>query len=691
MNRHATNSLVSARLQAAACPALLAVAALIGAGWSIGEATPGSPSTAGISRQATSDAHPRSEFTGAEACKVCHLVEYDEWAASRHSRMVQPIKPSEVRASFAPGESLSYRGRTFTFERQGARYFIIEQRRGLPPVRHAIEYTLGNRRIQHFMTRQQDGSLALLPPSWDVLRGEWFPQEDIVPTGDSGVEPVQLWNKNCFGCHVSQERKNFDTETLVYDSDWLDFGTNCETCHGAGRSHVERFEALERGEEPPPIVSWQPQKRPLLPFAGEDATNLCASCHQNRYLLRADHGPGDPFFDYFLTALPYTVPPDSPDPTYYVDGRTRRFSNNSFALWLSSCYLEGDVRCIDCHRNGHSINIEENTQLAPMVAGEQLCSRCHASLVESVEQHSRHEAAGEGSSCVACHMPRTVSGVKATMRDHSLAVPVPENTRDYGIPNACNLCHDERSPQWAAEHIQAWFGDIAGRPAAMKLRRRAAAFSAAQHGEPAGLDPLLEIVRDPKEPFVMRASATGYLRAYAEPRALEGLWDALVDPHPLVRAIAPLSIVAHPQGRTLLNDLASQLSDPSYSVRINTAFAFANLGIGRAEGTLGEHLRAAQDEYLDHLQLYADSDADQANRGTVLALRGDLEEAIGAYRTALRLNPAHADARFGLGVALLRTGARAEAVRELEHLLEQERDYPGLQAILAQLAGGDAQ
>jgi len=682
MNRHPTNPLASA------CPALLAVAALIGAGWSIGAATPASPPGASISPQSVSSTDPRSEYAGAEACKACHVVEYDEWAASRHSRMVQPIKPSEVRARFTPGESLSYRGRTFTFERLGARYFIVEQSPGLPPVRHAIEYTLGNRRIQHFMTRQPNGSLVLLPPSWDVLRSEWFPQEDIVPTGDSGVEPVQIWNKNCFGCHVSQGRKNFDTETLAYDSDWLDSGTNCETCHGAGRSHVERFEALARGEEPPPIVSWQPMKRRLMPFAGDAATDLCASCHQNRYLLQADHTPGDPFFDYFLTALPYTVPPDSPDPAYYVDGRTRRFSNNSFALWLSSCYLEGAVRCIDCHLNGHSINIEKNPQLAPAAAGEQLCSRCHASLIENVEEHSRHEAGSEGSSCVACHMPRTVSGIKATMRDHSLAVPVPENTRDYGIPNACNLCHEERSPRWAAERIQAWFGDIEDRPAAMKLRRRAAAFSAAQHGEPAGLDPLLEILRDPEEPFLMRASATGYLRAYAEPRALDGLWDALVDPHPLVRAVAPLSIVAHPQGRTLLNDLASQLSDPSYSVRINTAFALANLGIGRAEGTLGEHLRAAQDEYLEHLQLYADSDADQANRGVVLALRGELEEAIAAYRTALRLNPAHSDARFGLGVALLRNGARTEAVRELEQLFEQERDYPGLRAILAQLAGG---
>ena len=211
----------------------------------------------------------------------------------------------------------------------------------------------------------------------------------------------------------------------------------------------------------------------------------------------------------------------------------------------------------------------------------------------------------------------------------------------------------------------------------------------AQYGEPAGLDPLLEIVRNVDEPFLMRATAAGYLRAYPGPRALDGLRDALADPHPLVRAIVPLSIVAHPQGRTLLNDLVSQLSDPSYSVRINTAFAFTSLGIGRAEGTLGEHLRNAQDEYIEHLKLYTDSDADQSNRGTVLALRGEFEEAIRAYQIALRLNPEHADARFGLGVALLQTGARAEAVREFEKLLDQNPDYPGLKAVLAQLGSGD--
>ena len=51
-----------------------------------------------------------------------------------------------------------------------------------------------------------------------------------------------------------------------------------------------------------------------------------------------------------------------------------------------------------------------------------------------------------------------------------------------------------------------------------------------------------------------------------------------------------------------------------------------------------------------------------------------LDEAIAAYRTALRLDDDHLDARYGLGVALLRNGATAEATRELEAYFELAGD-----------------
>ena len=154
MKQHKSNLAATGKPLAIACPIVLAVVALVGAGWSMGTGPSGSLSTVGISPQVVSQDDPRANYTGAEACRACHLAEYNEWASSRHSRMVQPIKPSEVKASFTPGASLSYRGRRFTFERDGTQYFIVEHSPGLPAVRHAIAYTLGNRRIQHFMKRE---------------------------------------------------------------------------------------------------------------------------------------------------------------------------------------------------------------------------------------------------------------------------------------------------------------------------------------------------------------------------------------------------------------------------------------------------------------------------------------------------------------------------------------------------------
>ena len=54
---------------------------------------------------------------------------------------------------------------------------------------------------------------------------------------------VQIWNKNCFSCHVSQQEKNFDAATESYKTAWLDFGINCERCHGPAKAHVARYSA----------------------------------------------------------------------------------------------------------------------------------------------------------------------------------------------------------------------------------------------------------------------------------------------------------------------------------------------------------------------------------------------------------------------------------------------------------------
>ena len=90
-------------------------------------------------------------------------------------------------------------------------------------------------------------------------------------------------------------------------------------------------------------------------------------------------------------------------------------------------------------------------------------------------------------------MPATVVSLKARMRDHSMSIPVPENTIRHGIPNACNLCHRDKDADWALQRVTAWYGD----KSRQNLIRRADAFTQARKGDPAAIPVLLQILSDP--------------------------------------------------------------------------------------------------------------------------------------------------------------------------------------------------
>ena len=58
-----------------------------------------------------------------------------------------------------------------------------------------------------------------------------------------------------------------------------------------------------------------------------------------------------------------------------------------------------------------------------------------------------------------------------------------------------------------------------------------------------------------------------------------------------------------------------------------------------------------------------------SNLGAVSQMRGDAEEAIAHYRTALRIEPDHADAHYNLGSALYILGQHQEALRHFNEAL----------------------
>jgi hypothetical protein len=621
-------------------------------------------------------AEPR--FVGAKACLACHADVYARWDRSRHSKMVRPATPEGVRGDFSVGR-IELRNEPYRIETTEGKYFISESRLVGKSTRHQVLYTLGNRRIQHYLTRLDDGRIVVLPPSWDVLRKEWFHNMEIVgPEPERGFA-VQVWNLNCFGCHVSQEVRNFDLKTRTYDTDWIDFGTNCERCHGPGSSHVELYTS-------PSPTSVEGQSGIVVQTRLDHVRNttVCGQCHSLRDAISLDFVAGSNYFDYFLPQLEYGLPQDH-DPAWYVDGSTRRFSNDTLGLWLSRCHLEGGLACTDCHSDPHDTEIEKNPKIRPEASAT--CTRCHEAIGRDVAAHSHHAETSAGSSCVECHMPRSVVSIKARIRDHGIGLPAPENTERHRIPNACNICHEDKTPAWATATLDAWFpGNRARR---QKLLDRADIFSRAKSGDAEVVPRLVELAANETEPPLIRANAVGYLGAFpAHPQVPPALLRASGSTEPVIRAIAAAQFgkLSPALAETMKPFLVRALDDETRTVRMGAAFSLLNLGIQRLEGEEGLKFDAAKKIYAERAATSPDHAPTQLALGKFHLLNRDLASAAEAFDASLRLDPEQEDAVYYRALIRLGEGRTDEAKKLLKQVGPESPFHATASALLERLS-----
>jgi predicted CXXCH cytochrome family protein len=626
-----------------------AVAALAG-GWAAWAAPPVVP--------------PPSDYVGAATCASCHPSLHAKWKAGRHSKMLQAAAATSVLGDFS-ARALTLRGRRYTLRQAEGGWFIGESDLTGRPRERRVDYTLGSRRVQHYLARLEDGRIVVLPPSWDVQRREWFHNLEIVDPEESGATKVQVWNAHCHGCHVSGQEKNFRPASLTYDTRWSDFGTSCERCHGPGARHSDE-EAGARF-----IV------RPSA-LGPERETAVCAQCHSLRDVVAEGFVPGADYHDHFMAILEYAQKP-GPDPAYWPDGRPRRFSNDAVGLWQSDCFVKGGATCLTCH-DPHQPDVDATARLAP--TNNHLCLGCHPAEGQDLAAHTRHAAGSAGSSCVECHMPRTVVSLKATMRDHTIGPPVPEATVRFGIPNACNACHHDRSAAWARDAMRRWKAGGSG----ARLLRRAEAFSGGRRGAPSALPRLAALAADAGEPPLVRANAVGHLRRYADAAAVEAAVRALSDPAPIVRAVAGMTLSdASTAARGATPALTAALRDRRTIVRVAAAFALMNGGVRTLPGEHEAPYEAAKAEYVRRAELLADDAGTQLTLGKFLFLDGKFSRASAAFEGALRLQPAQPGGRYFLALARLGEGRAADARALLRQVPSGDPHSEAARALLARL------
>jgi tetratricopeptide (TPR) repeat protein len=294
-----------------------------------------------------------------------------------------------------------------------------------------------------------------------------------------------------------------------------------------------------------------------------------------------------------------------------------------------------------------------------------------------------------GGECVNCHMPQTVYMQRHWRHDHGFTIPDPLLTQRYGIPNACNRCHQDKDVAWALDAAEKWYGKRMERP----TRQRAQLIARARKNDPSVRDPLLTMLNN-EELSYWRAVATGLLEPWAaDPPVRSALLQSLENTNALVRGKAARALdvlVDQPDG-AVREALRRRLDDPVRSVRLSAAWAlratldpsshagrelehYLNLHSDQPVGQLqlGHYALARHqpDQALSYLQRAVEWDTNSAptrhELAVVLSILGRTREAVEQLEAACRLEPREAEYRFKLGLAWNELGDLPRTIEALE-------------------------
>jgi predicted CXXCH cytochrome family protein len=652
-----------------------------------------------------------AHYVGGETCKSCHQEAYAAWRPSQHAGAMKHAADSTVLGDFRNARFNDGRLTTRFFRRDSS--FVVNTE-GPDGKLHdyVIKYTFGLYPLQQYLVEFENGRIQSLTIAWDARPKDqggqkWFtlyPGEKITP-GESihWTQRDQNWNFMCAECHSTNVKKNYEPVQSRFTTSWSDISVSCEACHGAGSTHVAwaSKESGAAGAAGAPAMGLvvQLDERKGVTWTIDSTTGnstrsalrrtdreveTCGLCHSRRAQLRDGYVPGQPLGTTEQVSL---LEPG----LFWPDGQMRGEVYN-YAPFLQSRMFHQGVTCSDCHEP-HSQQLR-----AP---GAQVCLRCHQATKFTAETHGHHPA-GASVTCVDCHMPASTFMVIDRRHDHSFRVPRPEQSVEFGVPNTCNQCHKDKSAQWAADQVVAWYGH-----APEGYQRYADALYRSSAGLPGSLNPLTSIVGDTLQPAIARATAASRLAPFLTPSALSAADGVIADPRYLLRGGA-VTAVEQSEPAERLRLLIPRLSDSVLAVRIEAARALV------AERSIPDSARPAFDralkEYIDVQLFNADRPEAWTNLGTVYAERGDGTRAVDAFNKALALDSAfvpgwvnladyyRSAGQDGAAQAALRAGLRRNPDASSLHYalgltLIRAHDRPGALAELrtaARLAPDDA-
>jgi tetratricopeptide (TPR) repeat protein len=636
-----------------------------------------------------------AQYGGSASCRSCHAQEYAAWEGSHHGLAEREVEAVLDRRAFDPARSFGHGVGATRVAWATNRAEVTSVGLSGKPETFAVSRVIGVDPLRQFLVPFPNGRFQALEAAYAPRTNDWF---DVY--GSEQRRPGEWghwtgrgmnWNNMCAGCHNTRLRRNYDEATDGYHTTMAERGVGCEACHGPLETHNQWQQQFGRSGRKDPT---------LHPLSKAQVVDNCGSCHARRAELTGDFKPGDAFSDNFqLTQVDRTE-------VYYPDGQIHE-EDYEYASFLSSRMHFRGVSCLDCH-NPHTAKA--------LLPGNWLCLRCHdgsysnAPAINPVT-HSHHRVYGwdtngrpvnldlkgydpkriqeTGGECVNCHMPQTPYMQRHWRHDHGFTIPDPLLTKQFGIPNACNRCHQDKDAAWALGQVEQWYGPRMERP----TRVRAQWLARARAGDPAAREPLLRLLASEEIPY-WRAAAVNLLEPWADGSAVsQGLLRSLEDTNALVRSAAAQALETALSASVpgVEPALKAHLTDPSRNVRVAAAWSLRSVLDLETPGgrDLQQYLEANADQPAGQLQqadfCYARHDLAGAVRHLQTGLAWDpystpirlqlamilselnrSPEALALLQAGCRLTPQDADLRYELGLAYNEAGDVAQAARQLE-------------------------
>lgn len=406
-------------------------------------------------------------------CRMCHPRRYETWHRTFHRTMTQQARPGAVAGNFE-NASLEYQGVTSRFTRAGDRYFIETLSPAGAMERYEVAMTVGSRRVQQYVTKIGDRHIRL-PLAWNIEERRWIHLNGafLHPDGSDFNTHLASWDNNCIFCHNVKAQPRFDDATNTFDARVAELGIACEACHGPADLHLKK--------------NSDPLRRYFLYLGGRDPTihspkemtperqiQVCGHCHGQRM-----PNPPQRLAEFLIVGDPYTAGEDlsqyaTPidahteilgvkfDQRFWKDGTPRLTAYEHQGLLMSNGHEGTELTCISCHDMHGG---DPRGMIRPEMRGNRGCLQCHGEIARDVRAHTHHDPAGSGSDCYACHMPPTTYGLLAVHPSHRITNPDPARAWRSEMPEACTLCHTDRTASWAAGETSRQYGSAAPRDA----------------------------------------------------------------------------------------------------------------------------------------------------------------------------------------------------------------------------------